>query len=297
MRCLKIDFMEPFTKAFKSLKEIINNTNVEVVFDYFDAIVDGIDPDYTRYVLNAYSQGEHPVEKRFDVRINGRYHTCHIDTLDEAFKSVEDEINRNMNIEFIAEKIPNYLQELRKEFVVWNERIIEFEVSIDKKKSWIYIDNELNNAFLKSEGLSLSIATNISDKFLYQKGKIIGFLQGVLNIESEEKQIRVGEEEPEKIGALDIYQSALLFHYLRKHDAIRDHTDESLAKLLCPLTGHSEQNIRTSKGLGVINYIKADKSKNMNFKEIPNYNLNTLRDFLNDIVKDIDDEIVRNSKS
>jgi len=60
---------------------------------------------------------------------------------------------------------------------------------------------------------------------------------------------------PAVIKALDLYQTSILFDYLKGADAILPYDNKSLAKLLHHLTGHSEQNIRTN-GLAHIHTIK-----------------------------------------
>jgi len=54
------------------------------------------------------------------------------------------------------------------------------------------------------------------------------------------------------------------------------------------------QNIRTDKGFGYITYILTDRTKNQNFKGIPNYNLETLKEFLTNIIKDIELQMKKN---
>jgi len=101
----------------------------------------------------------------------------------------------------------------------------------------------------------------------------------------------------EKIDRLDIYQTALLFHYLKKTKAIIEYSDASLAKFVYYLTGHSEQKLRREKGFGVIWNIIQDKAKNMDYQDIENYNLTTLKDLLNEIIDLINKEIKANNRN
>ncbi len=95
---------------------------------------------------------------------------------------------------------------------------------------------------------------------------------------------------------LDIRQTALLFNYLKKYNVILDYQDDSLAKIVSSLTGHSEQNIRTGEGFGMIQYIKQDHpdSKTKKFKSEPNHNLIVLRYLLVEILEDLDTQMNEN---
>lgn len=99
------------------------------------------------------------------------------------------------------------------------------------------------------------------------------------------------------IQKLDIRQTALFFYYLRKFDFVLDYADDSFAKIINVLTGHSEQNIRTKKGFGVIGSIKNDEpdSKPKYFIEKPNHNLEVLKSALLEIIKEIDNQIEKNT--
>ena len=293
--------MEPFKQAFNTFKSTIENIKVEIAFDHFIAEDDCSDSFSTNNISEIYSRGEIPYTERYDIRINGIYHRNFIDELEEKFDAFRSEIKNNQKVGLLAEKLPSYFKELRGELMKWNERISEREVQLKDQKYWIYLDKNIDRDFLSSEGLSETIITNLSDVFLFQKNRIIEILEHDTNIsfteEENSESIDGGEEEPEKIGALDIYQSALLFDYLRKHGGIQNHTSSNLSPLIHSLTGHSAQNLRTDKGFGVMAYIKSDKAKNKNYDHIPNYNLINVKEFLNKIIDDIRGEIDKNNRS
>lgn len=94
------------------------------------------------------------------------------------------------------------------------------------------------------------------------------------------------------VEKFDRYQSALLFYYLREHGAVVNFSDSSYSKVIACLTGHSAENIR-QKALGPIWDVIRDKAKNRTVKQ-PNYNLNTVKDLLTAILKDIEQEIQTN---
>lgn len=98
----------------------------------------------------------------------------------------------------------------------------------------------------------------------------------------------------DKTAALDKYQTALLFHYLKEKEAIIDLVDKDLAHVLSRLTPHSEQNLRT-EGLYSIKFIKGDHPdyRNKTFTE-PNRNLTQVRVLLQNIIDDIDSQIALN---
>lgn len=95
---------------------------------------------------------------------------------------------------------------------------------------------------------------------------------------------------------LDKYQTALLFDLLRKKGAIINLKNSSLAHVISRLSPHSEQNLRT-EGLDVIDFIKVDnpsyKNKNIN---IPNQNLQAVKEVLTSILEEIDEQIKTNSE-
>ena len=92
-----------------------------------------------------------------------------------------------------------------------------------------------------------------------------------------------------KASNLDIRQTALLFYYLRKKEAVINYTDASLAKIVHYLTGHSESNIRQNKGFGNIINIEKEVREKESF-----YNIKKLKSFLEDIISDIDKKIDSN---
>jgi hypothetical protein len=124
----------------------------------------------------------------------------------------------------------------------------------------------------------------------YGKDQVLtGSIPVVINIDGSFKLPEmVKDAGPVK---LDIYQSALLFDYLRESRIIQNYSNASLAKILSVLTGHSEQNLRTNKGFGAIAYIKSDKEKNKSAATGDFYNLTQVKEALLEIISIIDAEI------
>lgn len=95
-----------------------------------------------------------------------------------------------------------------------------------------------------------------------------------------------------KINTLDIYQSALLFHYLKEAGIVLSYHPNSLSKFVSHLTGHSEQNLRTKSGFGVIDHIKSGQVGNHEkCKENPQHNLIRVKEELSKIVTAVTAEI------
>jgi len=115
--------------------------------------------------------------------------------------------------------------------------ILEFSLPRELRK-WLY---EIKEAWKVNPNYIPQQIENISNT--QNKPRIFELPEGFKLIE---KGIN------EKIERLDIYQSALLFHYLKESNAIIHYSDNSLAKFVHYLTGHSEQNLRRDKGFGVI---------------------------------------------
>ncbi len=290
--------MEPFYKAFYTLKPMITDISVEIVYDDFIVERDGFNDNA---IDEIYAQGGILTTERFDIRINNIYHENFKEELEAAFKEFEVEINKNLRIELLHEKIPAYIERLRKELTTWNNKISEHEIEINSKKKWFYVNKNINLEFLKSDGISNSIIDKISEVFLFQKNNIIKVLKHLKKAESDgsitrkivlpEKSMQNMRTPKKVIETLDIYQTALFFYYLRKYKGILNYTDTSLAKLVSTLTGHSDQNIRTEKGFGAISFIISGKVMNKNHTETPNYNLTTIKQFLQKIIVEIDREI------
>lgn len=290
--------MEPFYQAFYTLKLMITDISVKVIYDFFIVEKNGFNDEAIDII---YERGEYPLKERFDVKINKTYHDIFKYDLKNAFDEFNLEINKNLKIELLHEKIPSYIEKLRKELTTWNDKISEHEIEINSKKKWFYVNKNIDLEFLKSDGISNSIIDSISEVFLFQKNNIIKILKHLKDAESDSSdtgEIDLPEnsiqnmETPEKVNeALDIYQTALLFDYLRRYKGILPYKDIGLAKLVSTLTGHSDQNIRTTKGFGAISYIISDKAKNKNHAKTPNYNLTTVKQFLQIIIDEIDREI------
>lgn len=96
----------------------------------------------------------------------------------------------------------------------------------------------------------------------------------------------------DSVVKFDKYQSALLFYLLKEHGAINNFSALSLSKIISCLTGHSAQNIRQD-ALGKIWDVLKDKEKNKTIAE-PNYNLIAIRNLLNEIISQLDDQIKLN---
>lgn len=297
--------MEPYYQEFYTLRSMINDISLGVVYDHFDFEDDYTDSHLTNAVSDMLERGEVPMTERYDIKINEIYHRNFLDNLETAFNHFNWEIKKNIKTKLLNDMLPQYIKVLKKELIAWNDRIIIHEAEINSSKKWFYINKDVDLNFLKSKGISNSIIDNISNIFLYQKNNIIEILESIEEAEKTDfgkNETQISDElfaqlktPREATGVLDIYQSALLFHYLRKYRGIMLHTEKSLARIVSALTGHSEQNIRTDKGFGSIANIIADKTKNKNFKEIPNYNLVIVKDFLQNIIDELDREIEENT--
>jgi hypothetical protein len=297
--------MEPYKLSFFSLKSLIENLKVEILNRYFPA-TEG-DPDtmeFNNFVLNDY--GYWPTEKRYDLVINNIYHKEFLEKLRASFNALNTEIQYNIQLDQIKGSIPDYLENICEESTKWFESITELEIDQGSQKRWIYISKNIDQFFLKSVELNDYMIDDISYIFRVLKSnslEIINIIERFTNsnygkdesVDTEELISDIHEQTSSK-GILDIYQTALLFFYLKKHQAINPVNCNSLAKYVSALTGHSEQNIRTNKGFGAMGDILSDKAKNQYYKEEPNYNLITVKEFMQKIVDDIEKQIVKNNK-
>lgn len=89
-----------------------------------------------------------------------------------------------------------------------------------------------------------------------------------------------------KSKAINAKQTVILFHYLRKYDAIIDHSNASYALLVNLLTGCSHKQLRTTKGFGNITGILGKT-----IKGVKSANLKVVKTLLEKILSDIDKEI------
>jgi hypothetical protein len=99
-----------------------------------------------------------------------------------------------------------------------------------------------------------------------------------------------------KIDTLDIRQSALLFDYLEKAKLILPYNNKDKAYFTHYLTGHAQEKLRTEKGFGMIEAIRKDKEKPKKFEDVRFYNLKTVRNELNRLVRLINKDIDRFSE-
>ena len=293
--------MEPFTLAFYILKSKISNFQFEIIHGTFEVESDGYNDNI---IEDLAKEDKVLVEDRYELKVNNVFYRYFFDDLITAFNEFNWEIRTNLESSPLRESIPSYLEKLDKELKTWFDNITVQEIPLNDENKKLYLQNNIDLSFSKSEGISSLIIENISSLFLFIKKQILETLENIDKIEKigfDRKDIEVPEELFSNIsspygpaGVLDIYQTALLFYYLKKYKGINPLSAESLARLVSALTGHSFQNIRTSHGFGAIADICADKAKNQNFKEIPNYNLTILKAFLNEIMKDIEAQSVKN---
>lgn len=293
--------MEPYFRAFYTLKSIIYSPKIEVVLDDFIAEEDGVNDGM---IHEIYAKGGFPTIKRYDVRINGLYHKVFLEELVTSFNTFNEEIKHNLKSGPLRECIPSYLKKLTEELTICFESITEHEVILNSHSNWVYLSKDTDQSFLKSEGLDSSIIESISSIFIIIKNSIIEILESIeefIDPNYEQKGIDLPEDMFSNVisptsttGVLDIYQTALFFYYLKKHKGINPVSAKSLARLVSSLTGHSEHNIRTEKGFGAIANIFADKAKNQNFSDVPNYNLIVLKTFLQGIINDIENQEKKN---
>jgi len=89
-----------------------------------------------------------------------------------------------------------------------------------------------------------------------------------------------------KAKALDIKQAAILFYYLKDQGAILDYSNQSLAKLVHYLTGHSLENLRKNKGFGEITNILRETRQGIKY-----YNTIEVKKFLENIIIKLEKEI------
>jgi hypothetical protein len=294
--------MEPFLKYYYNLKSLISDIKIEIVLDDYIHRNDeyGPDPDDNNYD----PEGTFTI-REYDIIINGIYHYDYVNQLIAAFGDFNVEIKDNLKSDLFKDSIPSYLKKLTEELTIWFENISELELKLNSQSKWIYISKKIDQSFLKPEVLNNKILETISNFFQYIKNSAVATLENIKKFQNEvsgEKEIVNSEGMFSEIkkptnpaDALDIYQTALLFHYLKKHHGIYPHVAASLAKIVSILTGHSEQNLRTDKGFGVIANIQADRAKNQNFNNVPDYNLITVKGFLQAIVEDIDKQIKKNN--
>lgn len=98
------------------------------------------------------------------------------------------------------------------------------------------------------------------------------------NFDSEDLKI--------KSTVINAKQTVILFHYLRKYDAIIDHSNASYALLVNFLTGYSHKQLRTTKGFGNITGILGKT-----IDGVKSANLKAVKTLLEKILSDIDKEI------
>jgi hypothetical protein len=293
--------MGPLFKAFYTFKYLLSNLKVEVILDDFIMEEDPFNADL---ITELSADERFLTERRYDVRINGMYHKIFYGDLGNAFNEFNWEIKYNLKKGSLINNISSYFEKLEEELTILSDNITEHETKLNSQLKWLYLPKNIDKSFLNSEGLNDSIIENISSIFLFIKNNIIEIIESIKKFEDPnfaEKGIDIPEEMFSNViipttstGILDIYQTALLFYYLKKYKAIIPLTYTSLAKLVGALTGHSEQNIRTEKGFGAIADIFADRVKNQNFKDQPNYNLLILKEFMMKIIDDIELQMKKN---
>jgi len=296
--------MEPYYLSFLSLKSRLDTIKIEIKYDSFPADDDNPDNIEVNSMIEL-EPGSILTTTRYDIIINGWYHGTFLSLLENAFNEFNREIKKNLRATPIKESIPTYLQKLTEQLMVWYNDITEHNLELDSETKWYYLPKSTNKGFLEAEGFHCSMLDNISSLFVFIKDTCLEILESIKKFEDPNYGTK-GADETEELfsdihsqtrinGPLDIYQTALLFFYLKKHQGINSENYNSIAKNVSALTGYSEQNIRTTKGFGVMGDILSDRAKNQHHKDEPNYNLITVKEFTQNIIDDIDKQIVKNN--
>ncbi len=168
------------------------------------------------------------------------------------------------------------------------KKFLDFQCTLMKDPiEWLSTLDKLleMNLFVLSnqnrEGFAYEARDYIEEKIEALENPAINVSQaeGKINLPADFKLSSLGL----KIDKLDIYQTAILFHFLKEHHAFLDYNNEALAKFAHYLTGHSEQNLRTDKGFGEIQHIIRQDRKEEKF-----YDLKVVKKFLEEILDDIE---------
>ena len=248
-----------------------------------------------------------------DVWGQGLYESDDEENLQRSIKVIDDRMNRkNWIVKYIwsnlSEKINNlennyevFMGKIRRKLQLSKE-IPEETVILNIIKHYQKILHDKDCQLQIFEDIYLT--KKIADCFTYQ---LIGFFKGRLeminpasldvieNLEKKDSPEMIYElpsdfslqsRETNQDASLDIRQSAILFYLLRKHKAIIPYSDASLAKFVHYLTGYSESNLRTRKGLG--NYWSIIKE---NREGISNYNAIKVKEFLETVLEDLEKQL------
>ena len=192
-------------------------------------------------------------------------------------------------------------------FLQLNKKIDE-EVVI---KNLIHFYSDILKADNKQLALFKYVTTSKQIADLYSKILIEFFTLRLNSISSEVDKYYVAEPEGQetirKIGekvvydlpvnfsltergikseALDIRQTAVLFHFLRNNKATIEYTDLSYSKLVHYFSGHSAENLRKKSGFGNIREIIKETRQGEKY-----HNAKVVKSLLEKIISDIEEEI------
>ncbi|QMU27690.1 hypothetical protein [Adhaeribacter radiodurans] len=247
-------------------------------------------------------------QSAFDIDYNKDKETYNFIYVNDA---TEEELEGSLSFSFILQKELTSL--LDRIYIELEDKIFSINNEKERHSFILLILNRLDQVIRNWENLlitskysaTLTVLIGFRDKIemnLLLYSNLNTFPQPI----HEEKQLELElpseiklplPKKSKKIERLDTRQSALLYFYLRKFDAILNYSDTSLAKLMHALTGHSEQKLRTEKGLGVIWDIMEDTVKDNTFNHVPDYNLDTVKKLLSEVITEIDNQKKKNSSS
>lgn len=180
--CLNLNDMEPLKKSFYTLKSLIEDVNIEIVYETFEAIDDEYGSRYNAY-QEIYRSGGIPVEKRYAIRIDKVLLVFYRENLKKAFIDFRSEIERNLETRLLRDKIPKYIKDLEEILTKWSDCIVVQEIDIELKKTWYLFNNTISTDFLNSKGISNSIINGISSLFLIQRDEIIKLLDYINSVD------------------------------------------------------------------------------------------------------------------
>lgn len=302
--------------GFTLLSQFENIDVVIKVYEEKDAIINKWDP------YNDNNYGIDPDEEhfkwRFSLTFNKDFKVCglefgkerteykeYIKDLVEKFKVEIDRVIRSEKT--YSEKMV-YLNEFNTKFSIVSDLYFIKEYTHPNFKQDFYYHNNtkiINDYANPIDDYSLryllhnffTIQKQTISEILFYLGAKIDLLKEIGEYETSIKTQTKAKKSIEPLKVLNLYQTALLFSYLREVEVISYTSSNSIAPIVNLLTGHSSQNIRT-KAFDYIPDVKSGKEgdKNQTLKD-PNINLKQVKDVVLKILAKVNEDLDKNEKN
>lgn len=291
---------KPGEELIAEFKEVQVNVNIYNDGAIYGRLLDLLVPGYSEEQILTAEESDQCYRYFFSFQFDGfatpEDYRNYIERRFNDFKrELGDIIESDESLASRLEILENYRIEFEELRTLYLPKV---DIYSSENKSYLAHKNEkitfnsdrkiFESTLLIDKSKFLSIQLNVIERSLiYIKSKID--ILKFIETSAGKKQVKTSATKKEEaIKALDIYQSALLFHYLGRSGAILPfNSNNKLAPLISELTGHSEQNLRTECLNQIVDIVKGMHGNIPEIIKRKSHNLDRIEAVINEILRSI----------